>query len=34
MLELTISSVKTAVANTIVFTFIPLTWWFIKHRKE
>ena len=34
MLELTISSVKTAVANTIVFAFIPLTWWFIKHRKE
>lgn len=34
MLEFTISSVKTAVANTIVFTFIPLTWWFIKHRKE
>ena len=34
MLELTISSVKTAVANTIVFAFIPLSWWFIKHRKE
>lgn len=34
MLELTISSVKTAVANTIVFAFIPLIWWFIKHRKE
>lgn len=34
MLEFTISSVKTAVANTIVFAFIPLTWWFIKHRKE
>lgn len=34
MLELTISSIKTAVANTIVFAFIPLTWWFIKHRKE
>lgn len=34
MLELTISSVKTAVANTIVFAFIPLTCWFIKHRKE
>lgn len=34
MLELTISSVKTAVANTIVFAFIPLTWWFIKYRKE
>ena len=34
MLEFTISSVKTAVANTIVFAFIPLIWWFIKHRKE
>lgn len=34
MLELTISSVKTAVANTIVFAFTPLIWWFIKHRKE
>lgn len=34
MLELTISSAKTAVANTIVFAFIPLIWWFIKHRKE
>lgn len=34
MLELTISSVKTAVANTVVFAFIPLIWWFIKHRKE
>lgn len=34
MLELTISSIKTAVANTIVFAFIPLIWWFIKHRKE
>lgn len=34
MLELTISSVKTAVANTIVFAFIPLIWWFIKYRKE
>lgn len=34
MLELTISSVKTAVANIIVFAFIPLIWWFIKHRKE
>lgn len=34
MLELTISSVKTAVANNIVFAFIPLIWWFIKYRKE
>lgn len=34
MLEFTISSVKTAVANTIVFAFIPLIWWFIKHKKE
>lgn len=34
MLELTISSVKTAIINLVVFSFLPAIWWFFRHRKE
>lgn len=34
MLELTISSIKTAIINLAVFSFIPAIWWFFRHRKE
>lgn len=34
MLDLTISSITTAIINLIVFSFIPVLWWFFRHRKE
>ena len=34
MLELTISSITTAIINLIVFLLVPVIWWFIRHRKE
>lgn len=33
-MELIVSSIVTAIVNLIVFSFIPLIWWFITHRKE
>jgi hypothetical protein len=33
-MELILSSITTAIGNLIVFSFIPLIWWFIKHRKN
>ncbi len=33
-MELILSSITTAVTNLIVFSVIPLIWWFIGHRKE
>ena len=34
MLELTISSISTAIINLIVFSLVPVIWWFFRHRKE
>ena len=34
MLGLTISSITTSVANLIVFSFIPVIWWLLRHRSE
>lgn len=33
-MELIISSISTTVVNLIVFSFIPVIWWFFRHRKE
>ena len=34
MLELTLSSIGTIIANIIIFLSIPFLWWLIKHRKS
>ena len=34
MLELTISSISTAIINLVVFSLVPVIWWFFRHRKE
>lgn len=33
-MELIGSSVSTVIGNLIVFSFLPLLWWFFRHRKE
>ena len=33
-LELVLSSVTTAAVNLIVFSFLPVLWWFFRHRRE
>ena len=32
-MELVLSSVTTAAVNLIVFSFLPVLWWFFKHRQ-
>lgn len=34
MLGLTVSSITTAIVNLIVFSLVPVVWWFFRHRKE
>ena len=33
-MELILSSVTTAIVNLIVFSLLPVLWWFFRHRKE
>ncbi len=33
-MELIISSITTMIVNLIVFSLIPVVWWFFRHRKE
>ena len=34
MLELLTSSISTTIVNLIVFSIVPVIWWFFRHRKE
>ena len=33
-MELIISSVTTMIVNLVVFSLLPIIWWFFRHRKE
>ena len=33
-MELIISSITTTIVNLIVFSLLPIGWWFFRHRKE
>ncbi len=33
-LDLIVSSITTTIVNLIVFSLLPVIWWFIRHRKE
>lgn len=33
-MQLVMSSITTTIVNLIVFSLVPLIWWFFRHRKE